>query len=235
MHQRHGEMPVETLQQRIASLLAVVDSDMDVTAVPFRILPVDSQAFPLPPLDTDEGQRLLLGQIDDARLLVIDNVSTLMGSGSENDAEAWAPSQRLLLDLRRRGVAVLMVHHSGKAGTQRGTSRREDVLDTVVKLARPKDYVSEEGARFEVSFEKARGLAGGAVCPIEARLELDEMGRAAWTFAYAARRNEERAVEMLRQGMKPGNIAMELSVSRATVYRWRTKAIQNGQVKENKR
>ncbi len=41
---------------------------------------------------------------------------------------------------------------------QRGTSRREDVLDTVIQLKRPKDYEPEDGGRFEVHFTKHCGF-----------------------------------------------------------------------------
>src|SRR3712207_8616616 len=46
-----------------------------------------------------------------------------------------------------RSRAVLFIHHQGKGGTQRGTSRKEDVLDTVIALRRPDDYSPAEGAR----------------------------------------------------------------------------------------
>jgi len=65
---------------------------------------------------------------------------------------------------------VLFIHHSGKGGAQRGTSRKEDVLDTVIALRRPEDYSPAEGARFEVHFEKARGFAGEEAEPFEAAL-----------------------------------------------------------------
>jgi putative DNA primase/helicase len=51
-------------------------------------------------------------------------------NGSEGASYAWLPMQNFLLRLRRRGVAVLLVHHAGVNGRQRGTSRREDALDT---------------------------------------------------------------------------------------------------------
>ena len=66
-----------------------------------------------------------------------------------------------LLKLRRRGIAVLLVHHAGTNGRQRSTSRREDALDTVIALRRPEDYAPEQGARFEVHFEKLRNRVDG--------------------------------------------------------------------------
>jgi hypothetical protein len=61
------------------------------------------------------------------------------------------------------------VHHAGKGGGQRGTSRKEDVLDTVIALSRPPGYVASEGARFEVRFTKSRGFWGSVAEPFEAR------------------------------------------------------------------
>jgi len=67
---------------------------------------------------------------------------------------------RAMLTLRRRGIAVLLVHHAGKGGDQRGTSKREDLLDVVIRLSRPTDYDPKQGARFEMTFTKARNLHG---------------------------------------------------------------------------
>ena len=86
--------------------------------------------------------------------------------------------QNWLLQLRRQGVAVLLIHHAGTNGRQRGTSRREDALDTVIALRRPDDYSPEQGARFEVHFEKLRNRvdSAGAV-PFEVSIETITAGR----------------------------------------------------------
>ena len=42
--------------------------------------------------------------------------------------------------LRKAGRAVLMVHHANKQGLQRGSSRREDMLDLVMALHRPRGW-----------------------------------------------------------------------------------------------
>ena len=53
----------------------------------------------------------------------------------------------------------------------RGTSRREDVLDTVITMKRPTGCKAQDGACIEVYFEKNRALYGDDVKPFEARLE----------------------------------------------------------------
>jgi len=40
----------------------------------------------------------------------------------ENDSDAWSPIQQWLLQLRRRSISVLNVHHAGKTGGQRGSA-----------------------------------------------------------------------------------------------------------------
>jgi hypothetical protein len=88
--------------------------------------------------------------------------------------------QDLVLNLRRSGTTTLIVHHSGKGGQQRGTSRREDVLDTVISLRRPDGYDPTEGARSEVHYEKSRGFTGADAIPFEASLLIGEHGRIEW-------------------------------------------------------
>jgi hypothetical protein len=47
--------------------------------------------------------------------------------------------------LRRQGKSVFLLHHDGKGGQQRGTSKKEDVLDTVISLRRPPGYTADQG------------------------------------------------------------------------------------------
>ena len=119
-------------------------------------------------------------------LVIFDNLSTLCTNGSESASDAWVPMQNWLLELRRQGIAVLLVHHAGTNGRQRGTSRREDALDTVIALRRPEDYSPEQGARFEVHFEKLRNrVDGDGAVPFEAKLE-SLLGEAADGVSWSA-------------------------------------------------
>lgn len=153
-------------------------------------------------------------------LLVLDNLSSVAGF-ERNDPDAWTNLQRVLMAMRKVGVAVLMVHHANKKGVQRGTSRREDVLDTVLAMRRPHGYAPSEGARFELHFEKARGLLGDAVEPIEVRMGLDPEGRIAWDWARADEMELRRVAVLLGDGLKPYQIARELGMSKAKAYRLR--------------
>ena len=99
------------------------------------------------------------------------------------------------MEQRRAGRSVVFMHHAGKGGAQRGTSRREDVLDTVIALRRPQDYQADQGARFEVHFEKNRGFYGDDAKAFEAAL-----GLGGWTMRDLADADLARVVVMTSDG-----------------------------------
>ena len=177
----------------------------------------------MPDLATAGGQEAVNAILEDTDLLVLDNLSCLARSGGrENDAESWLPVAQWALRLRTRGRSVLFIHHSAKGGQQRGTSKREDLLDTVLRLKEPADYRHGEGARFEVHYEKARNLHGDATTPIEAQLVAGEDGRGRWDFRKVEETTFDRVVTLANEGLSRAEIAQELECNRSTVHRhWR--------------
>jgi predicted ATP-dependent serine protease len=133
-----GEMPAVSLQERLARIVEHSTTNLAPGALAF--LAADQCEFGLPDLSTPEGQALLRPRLDPFDLIILDNLSTLCRSGRENEAESWGQVQAFALELRRANKSVLFVHHTGKGGAQRGTSKREDVLDSVLLLKRPEDY-----------------------------------------------------------------------------------------------
>lgn len=213
-----GEMPAPTMQERLAE--AVQHQGVELPAEDyFRLITPDRQEQAMPDIASKEGQAMLAPFVADAEFIVIDNLSTLCRTGKENEADGWLPVQQWVLELRRMGKSVLMVHHAGKGGQQRGTSRREDILDTVFTLKRPDDYNAAEGARFEVHFEKARGLHGDAAKPFEAMLTPN-----GWTVKDIEDRTLERVMALTAEGLTVRDIAEELSLSKSQVSRLQKKA-----------
>jgi len=220
-----GEMPAADMQERLRLI---------GPAPPMlRFLLADMQEEPLPDLGTPDGQAMLESAWDDRppELLVIDNLSSLVGGAHDNDVESWSAMQSWLLRLRRMAVSVLLVHHAGKGGQQRGTSRREDVLDMVLALRRPSNYQPKDGARFEVHVEKARGLFGEATEPFEAQLQADAAGHPQWSWKPMRDAEYSRALELFADGIIAGDAAEELGISRASAYRLRKRALAEGRVK----
>jgi hypothetical protein len=92
-----------------------------------------------------------------ARLLILDNLSCLLGSLVENRSEEWEPVSQWLLHLRRRGVAVIILHHTSRLGNMRGTYKREDSATWVMKLtAITNPGEVNAAAHFKTTFTKFR-------------------------------------------------------------------------------
>jgi putative DNA primase/helicase len=220
-----GEMTLVDLQKRVAALQAGLG--VNIANDHFRLLAADHTD--VPDLATQAGQRMLDPLLDGVDLLVIDNVSTLCWTGSDNSAASWTSMQEWILRLRRQGIAVLLVHHSGKSGAQRGTSRREDVLDTVIGLRRPEDYELQQGARFEVHVEKSRAYFGDAGRPFEASLVATPDGRGlTWTACDLRPTELDQAAALFREGVTVRAVAAQLGIARSSAGRLRQKAQEDG-------
>ena len=211
-----GEMPGAVMQERLAAIAA--SNDLEAVA-PFEILNPDLQPNGMPRIDTPDGQAKIESILTpEIKLIIIDNISTLTQT-KENEADGWTPVQAWALRQRSMGRSVLFVHHAGKGGQQRGTSRREDVLDTVLSLRRPVDYHPDQGAVFEVHFEKARGIYGDDVKPIEASLTTSDDGLNIWATRTVEAGTFDRVVQLLNEGMKQHEIVVELGVNKSTISR----------------
>ena len=221
-----GELPREDLQKMLAQALAA--SQVKPTA-PLKILSADLSEAPVRSLASDAGREQVERYLDDVSLLILDSITTLCpGAGPENDAESWEKMQSWLLELRRGGFSVLLVHHEGKSGGQRGTSKREDVLSQVVQLKRPGDYEAREGARFEVHFTKSRGLVGDAVTPIEVRLAEGPNGVGEWTWQTMEDAQAIMVKKLTGDGMSQREIAKELDIGVGSVNRALKRSRNNG-------
>jgi putative DNA primase/helicase len=213
-----GEMPAGTLQERLRGIIAGSERQMPGPEY-LRFACADLQEHGLPNIARPEAQASLEALMGDAEVLILDNLSTLAHGLRENEADDWDPMQRWLLALRRAGKHVLLIHHAGKRGQQRGTSRHEDAVDTVIGLRRPSDYQPAQGARFEVHLEKARGVVGAEAEPFAAALVKDEDGGLTWEITDLGDAQDSRVKELLREGKSIRKVAKETGISSSSVHR----------------
>jgi putative DNA primase/helicase len=208
-----GEMPAVMLQERYAAIVAA--SMTDAPAENFRLVAADFQPDGLPDLADVDAQRFFETAIADAELIVVDNLSTIARGLRENEADSFGPVQTWMLAQRAAGRSVLAVHHAGKGGGQRGTSRKEDTLDTVVSLIRPPGYEASEGARFEVRYTKSRGFWGDDAEPFEARF-----ADGVWSTSEIVAEDSDAALAALQaEGLSIRDIAERTGLPKSTVAR----------------
>ena len=213
-----GEMSARVMKERLAQIVA--GASEEAPSGFFQLLTPDLVPDGIMPnLAKPEGWAMLEPLLDGIALIVVDNIATLARVGRENEAESWLPVQSWLLVQRRAGRSVLLVHHAGKGGNQRGTSAREDILDTVISLTRPSDYQTSDGARFIVNLTKARGLSGQKANPFEASITEQPTGGLGWTVKDLKDLRFEQVAELVGLGMSIRDIAEETGIARSTVHR----------------
>ncbi|HLI30353.1 MAG TPA: AAA family ATPase [Terriglobia bacterium] len=213
-----GEMLAAPLQERLAAIAAT--SEKEPLPGMLNIITPDLQKALMPDLATVGGQAALAAVTPaDTRLIIVDSLSSLVrGEARENDAESWQPVADWALSQRVAGRSVLFLHHAGKSGSQRGTSKREDLLDSVLALKPVADHSPHSGAKFEVCIEKSRALCPDFQ-PLECELRLAEGGGVAWQFRPVQESVADRIFDLFEAGMSKREIAEELGVNRSTVYR----------------
>lgn len=192
-----GEMSLVDIQSRIRALDPTVSER-------FLILPSEQlfrEAKPLNLNDADDQKAIIEGLAAltqaGARpdLIIFDNLSSLSGGIDENDNSALDGLLRWLVKLKHEGFAILLVHHAGKSGAQRGASRREDLLDTSIALKAPgEDDEPHDGASFTLIFPKTRGPKPK---PAILEMRLTEI-EGLLTWAYNEPRKIDRTTQILR-------------------------------------
>jgi RecA-family ATPase len=223
-----GEMLAALLQERLAGI--VKGSEREPQPEMFNILTPDLQKGFMPDLATIGGQAALAEVMPaDTGLIIVDSLSSLMrGEARENDAESWQPIAAWALAQRVAGRSVLFLHHDNRRGEQRGTSKKEDALDTVLALRPPADYQANAEARFEIHIEKSRTLCAG-FSPVEAELITTAgAGGITWRWKALQQTLAERIRQMAETGMKNSEIAEELRLNRSTVYRVLSRVERDG-------
>lgn len=169
-----GEMPEDELQVRVRMLSGGEVPGLALMCLGGR---KDRPNYGI----SVQWERLIeLMEEEGYELVVLDNWSSLVRGVDENSNDETREVMDGPIMLRNNGYSVLWVHHTGKAGTQRGASAREDALDYVVELeaqGRPGDVV-----KFRAGLGKSRRRVTWHE-PFTVELGENGDGRAVWLLA----------------------------------------------------
>ena len=213
-----GELPLSLLQKRLQQLgqpspnLTVLSRDVLLR-----------RGITLPDLAEAEGRDFTDAIVEalGIEVIILDSLSTLIRSGVENEAESWTPIQDWLLSHRFHGRTIIIIHHEGRSKKPRGTSKREDIMDTIVRLneLEPDDSQPRENqSTFEISFTKTREFYGSAKAALIVK-QSTASGVAQWSYEFARDHLHQRVDELKRQGLTQKDIARQLGVSQPQVSR----------------
>jgi KaiC/GvpD/RAD55 family RecA-like ATPase len=227
-----GEMDAVDLQERARALMKAVGG-LEVEAVRenLRLLARQHQrpGAEFPDLATEDGRQVVIDLVEEHRpaLVVLDNLSTLATMDDENAAVAFDPVIALMQELKLRGSAVVLVHHAGKGGGYRGTSKIEAVFNTIVQLSHPGGAVPLGGAEFDWRWEKFRRRRDETIRPLT--LKLDDEG---WSVEEAIDALVDKIVEMVESEQYGSGraIAEALGEEPMTISRVKKRAIKDGKI-----
>ena len=214
-----GEMDLHTMQGRLKEQTQALNVDIDDTQLKF----VSPELFDgiMPNLSTVDGQREIDKALGDQwDVLFIDNYSAFSESGRE-DGESWMPWIRWMLKHKRAGRTVIVIHHTGKNGQQRGSSKHEDALDFSIALKPVPDDKHDGSLRFIVEWKKSRHLPSDKTRPFVVNYVRTPEGYI-WSRGEVADANEKmvEAKRLRAEGMSQADIAAKMGVNKSTVSRW---------------
>ncbi len=215
-----GEMDAESLQARQVEIVKMNGGEPPENNE-LVLVTRDLQKDVRPKINTKAGRDNIEAHLEPGTVLILDNISSLSPSSDEQETEEWALIEDWFGDLCWHGVTVLFVHHAGKGGDQRGTSKREDLLQFVLRLNVPSDHRMDEPLRAELHLTKLRSKCSKAIYgqPFELRLGTDEHGDSSWHIRALRDLLRERAKNMLSDGMKAADVVLETGLTRWAVAR----------------
>ncbi len=219
-----GEMSACDMQQRINSMAVQADGNR-FHLLSSELLATDNQAIPA--LD-DEWRPAILNWLHghpDIGLVVLDNLSSLTPGVAEDKRLDWDAINQWIIELRRNGLSVLLVHHAGKGGDQRGTSAREDQLNLTLKLTALED---RKTTAFRVDFQKARGLSGEQKKPFVVELVENEHGKIDLLHKTVSDETTAQIAFLAVEGLSQIEIRDKTGVSQSGVSRRLKKAETDG-------
>lgn len=220
-----GEMALAELRTRLISLQPDLPSILFLLSGE-TVFKLHERDLNLTETNAQTEISSIISKHQEIKVLIIDNISCLFRGLNEDSKNDWEMIIPFLLLMRRRSIAVVLVHHAGKSGDQRGTSGREDLLDCVIKLEEPKGR-QEDGANFIVKFTKSRSAYGDDIKSIHAALRLGD-GQP-WSWKPYESSALDQVIGLVRSGLThPTEIAEELSVTKGFISQLKRKGIEQG-------
>ena len=152
---------------------------------------------------------------EDIKVIVLDNLSCLASGIQENDALEWESISNWILELRRMDISVLMLHHAGRNGQARGTSKREDIASWVIHL-RADQCAADQSATFTSRFAKNPRSMAKNIGDYRWEFRTNEEG--AVTISHTAASVRERMVSLIEDGFTSATeLAEVMEISKGRV------------------
>lgn len=194
-------------------------------------------------LFNQNGTCLNIGEVEDRQrltdliiqlgyqVLILDNLSSLASGVDENKGMDYEPLSHWLLELRRRKITVIVVHHAGRNGMMRGHSKREDACSWIIEL-RDARLESDPGAKFVSHFAKPSRNTGDPLPDMLWHFTTDKTTGITDIQCELAQVSEyEQFIQHVLEGVtSQKDLAEMMDKNKGTVSKWARKALQDGRL-----
>ena len=181
----------------------------------------------------EKWRKVILDQIHhlDIGLLILDNLSSLAPGIDENEKLDFDPVNQWLIEVRFHGVSIVILHHMGKGGQQRGTSAHEDNINTSLLLTQPQGYKPEMGCSFRIETSKDREFIVKGL-PAKFQLVGDATKGERLSIDVAPESNIELVLSAIRANpdLTVHEAVEELKVSASTFWRAKKQLREEGEL-----
>jgi putative DNA primase/helicase len=164
------------------------------------------------------------------KLLILDNIYSLVVGLDHNFERQWSPINQWLISLRNKGIALIIVHHTGKKGDQLGTSSRKFNIDYSFMLEKKPHPKGVSGnCAFSIIVDKERR-------PVkDVRKKIFALHQEEWTVhdfsdikTNHTEKKRRQIAEMLINGVLNKEIAEYFKCTRANISNWTRKLREEG-------
>ena len=194
-------------------------------------------------LFNENGTCLNIGEVEDRQritdliiqqgyqVLILDNLSSLASGIDENKGMDYEPLSHWLLELRRRKITVIVIHHAGRNGLMRGHSKREDACSWIIEL-RDARLETDPGAKFVSHFAKPSRNTGDPLPDMLWHFTTDKTTGITDIHCELAQTSEyEQFIQHVLEGVtSQKDISEMMDKNKGTVSKWARKALLEGRL-----
>ena len=153
--------------------------------------------------------------IEFSEVIVVDNLLGCMFpiNQRDDDVKQWERVMPWLFALRDSGRLVVIVHHTGKNGTQLGTSIKENFVDTSIELRAPGVQRPVRGTEFEWIWKKTRDVKRSDAQNMHVEYTEGDDGISRWMWSPLTDNRTGQVKDLKGQGLTKREVARSLGMT----------------------
>ena len=195
-----GEMSESNFRERLCSFADFYKTQCPglEKSIRFQYKLLEGKGWDLSSHESQREQITKWVQAEDAKLLILDNLSTL--TNFAETTKSWQNIFSWLKDLAAHNCAILLIHHAGKSGEQqRGSGAKTITVDNVIRLQHALGENTRRGVAINVQVEKGRNIPSEFKIPFNIMLKTEKNAQGDPVFKWVRTSSKAQGKEITTQ------------------------------------